>query len=88
MTARQKLLLKFGLVTYCRKVDILFWFMIVQLIMVFFYIQMNAHLALLIFVPLSILLSISFLRIKSNLIQELVHLGGLIILFALNFGLL
>lgn len=71
-----------------KKVDILYWFMIVQLIMVFFYIQMSAHLALLIFVPLSILLSISFLRIKSDLLQELIHLAGIVLLFLLNFGFL
>lgn len=71
-----------------KKIDILFWCMVVQLIMIFFYTSIHAHLALLVFVPLSILLSFSFMRIKNNLIQEIIHLVALVLLFVLNFGLI
>ncbi|MDF1694209.1 MAG: DUF6427 family protein [Saprospiraceae bacterium] len=71
-----------------KKIDILFWFMMVQLLMLFMYTSLNANQSLMLFIPLSILLSFNFIRIKSNLVQELIHLGVLILLFTLNFGLL
>jgi len=69
-----------------KKIDILYWFMIASVLLLLLSNSVNPGLALLLFIPLSILLNINFLNIKSILIQEVLHIGLIILLFALNFG--
>lgn len=71
-----------------KKLDILFWFMIASLFLLFFFNSIEPSQVLLLYISLSILLNFNFLRIKSHLFQEVLHICLLGLLFALNFGLL
>ena len=71
-----------------KKINILYWFMIASLSMLFLFTTINANQVLLLFIPLSILLNTNFNNIKSILFQEIIHICILGLLFALNFGLI
>jgi len=71
-----------------KKIDILYWFMIAALLLLLLNTSIEASQVLLLFIPLSILLNFNFINIKSILIQEVIHIGVLALLFALNFGLI
>lgn len=71
-----------------KKIDILYWFMMASLIMLFLYDAIEASQFLLLCVPLSILLNFRFISIKSPLVQEVIHICVVGLLFAFNFGLI
>lgn len=69
-----------------KKIDILYWFMLSSLIILFINDTMDSSQLLLLFIPLSILLNSTFINIKSILFQEVIHISLLALLFALNFN--
>ena len=71
-----------------KKIDILYWFMMASLFMLFLFSEINANQVLLLFIPLAILLNTNFLNIKSILVQEVIHVILLALLIALNFGVI
>ncbi len=71
-----------------KKIDILYWFMIAAVFLLFLNTSIDASQALLLFLPLSILLNFNFIHIKSILIQEVIHIGILTLLFLINFGII
>lgn len=71
-----------------KKIDILFWLLLGSFVMLFIDNQIASENALLLFIPLAIFYNSNLLNIKSPMIQELVHIGALGLLFALNFGLI
>jgi hypothetical protein len=71
-----------------KKINILYWFMIATLFLFFFSASISSSLVLLFCIPSSILLSLSFVNIKSMLVQEVIHIVVLALLLALNFGVI
>ncbi len=71
-----------------KKIDILYWFLIASLLLLFLSNILNASQILPLCIPLSILLSFNFLNIKNNILQEVFHICILALLFLLNFGLI
>ncbi len=71
-----------------KKIDLLFWAMALSIFVTTFATKLEYSLVLVMFVPASILLNMSFLSIKNDLIGEILHLGLLIMLFVLHFGVI
>lgn len=71
-----------------KKIDILYWFMLASLLILFLFSQLDANQVLLTWLPISILLSFNFNNIKNELLQEAIHIGVLTLLFILNFGVI
>lgn len=71
-----------------KKIDLLYWALIYSLFSAAIAQGFQVHLAILAFVPLSILLHMTLTNIKNSMIQELVHLGALALLFLLHFGVI
>jgi len=71
-----------------KKIDILYWFMMASLFMLFLFTEINANQVLVLFIPIAIMLNTNFLNIKSVLFQEVMHLVLLALLFALSFGVI
>ena len=71
-----------------KKVDILFWMIISAMIALFINDNLTVDHLLMLSIPLGLLLSMNLLKIKSAIFSELIHLGILILIFVLHFGVL
>ena len=71
-----------------KKIDILFWMILSAMIALFITDNLTVDHILVLTIPLSILLSMNLQKIKSPIFSELVHLGILILIFVLHFGVL
>ena len=71
-----------------KKIDILFWMIVSAMIALFINDNLTVDHLLMLSVPLGILLSMNLLKIKSAIFPELIHLGILILIFVLHFGVL
>jgi len=69
-----------------KKIDILYWVLVSSLFLTLICKDTSHGLALLSFIPLSIFLAMSLLKIKNPITQEIVHLAALIALFYYHFG--
>jgi len=71
-----------------KKVDILFWMLASTLIALFINDHLTPDHLLMMAIPLGILLSMNLLKINSDIIPELIHLGILILIGVLHFKVL
>lgn len=71
-----------------KKIDILFWMIASAMIALFINDNLTADHLLMLAIPLGILLSMNLLKINSPILPELIHLGILILIGVLHFGVL
>lgn len=71
-----------------KKVDILYWFLMGSMILLFIIEDITAYNVLLLCIPLSIFLNVNMIKLKNPLIQELIHVVFLSLIFAFSFGLI
>jgi hypothetical protein len=71
-----------------KKIDILFWILFSSAVLIFLFQEITAFNALLVCIPLSIFYTMNLIRLKSPLLQELVHVIFLAVIFIFSFGLI
>lgn len=71
-----------------KKIDLLYWFIGFSFIATLLTNGLTTSHSLPLFVGASMLLSMTFIRMKNLLLAELIHIAGLALLFALHFSLL
>ncbi len=70
-----------------KKIDILYWLLIISPLMIVFWNRLDVYSLLVLAIPLSILTGILIYRIKNQLLSEMLHLAILVGVISFHFGL-